>query len=118
MRSCDVGLFPNRAEGGTNLVAMEAIACGMPIILSNNTGHMDLTANFPCYKLEVQKNVNPISPMDGTEGWGESSIDEIISKLEKIYQNYHAAKQLGSDAAESIKEWNWHNRINALVEDI
>ena len=28
MHRSDVALFPNRAEGGTNLVAMEAIAAG------------------------------------------------------------------------------------------
>mmetsp|Transcript_20977 Transcript_20977/g.47297 ORF Transcript_20977/g.47297 Transcript_20977/m.47297 type:complete len:456 (-) Transcript_20977:37-1404(-) len=34
----DVALFPNRCEGGTNLVAMEAMASGVPVILSANTG--------------------------------------------------------------------------------
>lgn len=41
-RECDVAVFPNRAEGGTNLVAMECIACGVPTFLSQDTGHMDL----------------------------------------------------------------------------
>ena len=38
----DVALFTNRAEGGTNLVAMECLASGVPTILSANTGHLDL----------------------------------------------------------------------------
>ena len=29
--------FSNRAEGGTNLVAMECMAAGVPTIVSNNT---------------------------------------------------------------------------------
>ena len=33
LREVDVALFPNRAEGGTNLVAMECMACGLPTIL-------------------------------------------------------------------------------------
>src|SRR2546421_282278 len=40
-RSADVGLFPNRAEGGTNLVLMEFMACGKPVIATNTTGHAD-----------------------------------------------------------------------------
>jgi glycosyltransferase involved in cell wall biosynthesis len=39
LREMDVAIFPNRCEGGTNLVAMECMACGLPVILSRNTGH-------------------------------------------------------------------------------
>src|SRR5688572_30469809 len=31
-RNTDVGIFPNRAEGGTNLVMMEYMGCGKPVI--------------------------------------------------------------------------------------
>ncbi|MGE0725144.1 MAG: glycosyltransferase, partial [Alphaproteobacteria bacterium] len=44
IREADVALFPNRCEGGTNLVAMECMAAGVPTILSANTGHLDLLA--------------------------------------------------------------------------
>ncbi|MBY0510388.1 MAG: glycosyltransferase family 4 protein, partial [Rhodospirillaceae bacterium] len=42
LREVDLAVFPNRCEGGTNLVAMEAMACGVPVALSRNTGHLDL----------------------------------------------------------------------------
>ena len=42
VREADVAVFANRCEGGTNLVAMECLACGIPTILSANTGHLDL----------------------------------------------------------------------------
>src|SRR5262249_61209149 len=38
----DCAVFPSRAEGGTNLPAKEAMACGIPIILSANTGMQDI----------------------------------------------------------------------------
>jgi glycosyltransferase involved in cell wall biosynthesis len=38
----DIAVFPNRAEGGTNLVAMECIASGIPTILNPETGQRDL----------------------------------------------------------------------------
>eukprot|EP00939_MAST-03C_sp_MAST-3C-sp1_P004149 g4149.t1 len=41
-RYCHAALFANRAEGGTNLPAMEAMASGIPTILSANSGHLDL----------------------------------------------------------------------------
>lgn len=36
--STDFGVFPNRCEGGTNLVLMEYMACGKPVIASPTTG--------------------------------------------------------------------------------
>jgi glycosyltransferase involved in cell wall biosynthesis len=45
LQEMNVAVFPNRAEGGTNLVAMECMACGLPVILSGNTGHLDLIEN-------------------------------------------------------------------------
>src|SRR5262249_55865660 len=49
LREIDVALFPNRAEGATNFVAMECMACGVPTILSANTGHLDLIRDGNCY---------------------------------------------------------------------
>jgi glycosyltransferase involved in cell wall biosynthesis len=71
-RECDVGLFPNRAEGGTNLVAMECIACGLPVILSLNTGHLDLVRLAPqsTYSVGVTGVIN---------------LDEILYFLEQAF---------------------------------
>ena len=38
----DVAVFPNRSEGGTNLVAMEALAAGVPTFVHGSTGQQDL----------------------------------------------------------------------------
>ncbi|MHB8621352.1 MAG: glycosyltransferase family 4 protein, partial [Chloroflexota bacterium] len=38
----DVALFPNRCEGGTNLVLMEYMACGKPAVVSYSSGHRDV----------------------------------------------------------------------------
>lgn len=38
LAEADVALFPNRGEGGTNLMAMQAMASGVPTVLSANSG--------------------------------------------------------------------------------
>jgi len=43
IRSCDVAVFPSRAEGATNLPAVECVACGVPTLITAATGHLDLT---------------------------------------------------------------------------
>ncbi|HTT83289.1 MAG TPA: tetratricopeptide repeat protein, partial [Rhizomicrobium sp.] len=79
-RECDVALFPNRAEGGTNLVAMECLACGVPTILSDCTGHRDLLRLGLGHKL-AQK------PSRLWSEWGESDVDEVVEALEWAFCN-------------------------------
>lgn len=43
LANIDVAIFPNRSEGGTNQVAMECIAMGIPTVVSDCTGHLDLS---------------------------------------------------------------------------
>lgn len=38
-REVDLAVFPNRCEGGANLVAMEAFAYGLSCLILQNTGH-------------------------------------------------------------------------------
>jgi hypothetical protein len=52
LQRANVALFCNRAEGGTNLVAMETLAAGVPVVISSNTGHLDI-ASGTCLPLGV-----------------------------------------------------------------
>jgi len=115
VREADVGLFPNRAEGGTNLVAMECMASGVPVILSANTGHLDFCKMPLCFPLKEQKPVRPTPVMRGTEGWGETSVSEIVENLEKIYTDRDAAAKRAARAAEILQGYTWENQVTKLV---
>ncbi|MBF0268255.1 MAG: glycosyltransferase family 4 protein [Alphaproteobacteria bacterium] len=110
LRGCDAALFPNRCEGGTNLVAMEALASGLPTILSANTGHLDLTGSVPCWMLKRQgASMKP--------GWGESDVGECVAKLEEIYADPKGARARGLEAARVMQEnWSWSLRAGKVAE--
>ena len=116
LREADLAVFPNRCEGGTNLVAMEAMGCGIPCIIAENSGQMDLISDENCYKLTSMKNVN--FPAWGTDGWGESSIEELITLMENAYQNRGKAQDIGLSGSEFIHNWSWKNQIGTLLEKI
>jgi glycosyltransferase involved in cell wall biosynthesis len=83
LREVDCAVFPNRCEGGTNLVAMECMACGVPTILSANTGHLDLIQDDTVFALEEQRpGRDREASIDDVPGWGESSVDEVVEALE------------------------------------
>jgi glycosyltransferase involved in cell wall biosynthesis len=102
-REMDVALFASRCEGGTNMVAMECMACGVPVILSANTGHLDLIAPGRCYALDRQ------TPLDGAEriGWGESSVDEIVATLEAAYADREQRRAIGMRGAAFMRTRTW-----------
>ncbi len=118
LREVDVALFPNRCEGGTNLVAMEAMACGVTTILSNNTGHHDLIRHDNCYALDMQLPIGALTGRKDLEGWGESTIDEIVSKLESAYADRDDRLMRGVAANNFMKDWGWSSQIGRLVAAI
>jgi glycosyltransferase involved in cell wall biosynthesis len=116
LRDADVAVFPNRCEGGTNLVAMETMACGVPCIIADNTGQKDLIDGDNCYVLTRQDPVSDIGV--GTDGWGESDVDEIVEQLEAAYSNRDDAKARGRKGADFMRGWDWSSRIDHLLSEI
>jgi glycosyltransferase involved in cell wall biosynthesis len=110
----DLAVFPNRCEGGTNLVAMEAMACGVPCVLAANTGQLDLVDDARCYRLTRQDAVS--LPGTGTEGWGESSVEELLEAMERAYANRAEARTKGQAGADFMREWSWSNQIGKLMD--
>ena len=112
IRQMDLALFPNRAEGGTNLVAMECMACGIPVILSGNTGHLDLLQDDNCLILKDQKPVSHFKV--GTDGWGESQVDEIMDHLIFAYNNRDYLAHIGAQGADFMKQYSWEKQSAKL----
>jgi glycosyltransferase involved in cell wall biosynthesis len=108
LREMDVALFPNRSEPGTNLVAMEAMACGVPTILSANTGHLDLIEPDNSFPLTRQTPLTgDEAGFGGVPGWGESDVDEIVATLEAAYADREAARARGLKGAETVSKLTW-----------
>jgi len=116
LQEMDVALFPNRCEGGTNLVAMECMACSLPTIVSANTGHLDLVANRCALCPETRQNPLPVATETaiGTDGWGESDVEEIVETLEQIWSDRESARMRGLAGVESLHRWSWRNQIREL----
>lgn len=125
MRS-DVAVFTNRAEGATNLLAMEAMAAETPTIVSNNTGHQDITGiaddgSPHCFALNRQSHVHRrIMTYNGhlhddlLEDWGESSVEEVLEKLEYVYRHRERAKRVGQRGARFVRRRTWAWSVSEL----
>lgn len=116
LRDMDLAVFPNRCEGGTNLVAMEAMACGIPCVLSENTGHLDLTDEERSFVLHRQRPVD--AELLATDGWGETDVDELLACMEAAYQNRENARARGQAGADFMRGWSWPSQIDQLLNKL
>ena len=104
----DIGIFPNRCEGGNNMVMCEYMACGRTVIASDATGHADVITDRNAFPLT---NYSPVLIKDSNGGpsaiWHEPSADEIIDQLEYAYQNRDLCSRKSRTAAEDMKQLSW-----------
>jgi len=115
LRECDAAIFPNRCEGGTNLVAMEAMACGVPTFVSNNTGQKDLVDLLGCGALTSQRAVRVPASSLSVDDWGETDPDEIVAALEGLYTSRAQARAQALEVATRIKAWDWGPQNEKLL---
>jgi len=97
LRDMDCAVQVSRCEACTNLPAAEAMACGVPVILANNSGMRDLIDSDNCIALSSQRPV--VGTRWGTDGWGESSVEEIVAALEKLYTDSQLRRRIGTQGA-------------------
>jgi glycosyltransferase involved in cell wall biosynthesis len=116
LREADVAVFPNRSEGGTNMVALECLACGVPTVLSANTGHLDLTDPAHCYPLTRQAPcAAPRDYLDVTD-WGESSVEELVEILEAVYTDRAEARRRADNAVSFMHARPWSKQIGEMLD--
>lgn len=115
LHECNAAIFPNRCEGGTNLVAMETMACGIPTVVADNTGQHDLVEmlDFPSFGTCAPVKAPPSHAT--VEDWGETDPDAVVEALEKIYSDYASAKAHALKCAEKIKAWDWAQQNEKLL---
>jgi len=87
------------------------MACGVPVILAANTGVKDLIADGNSLPLTRQQQVRDY-PLSGTQGWGESDVEEIVEALERLYSDTALRKRIGETGAAWIvgegRTWSNH----------
>jgi glycosyltransferase involved in cell wall biosynthesis len=121
MNRCNVGLFPNRCEAGTNLVLMEAMACGMPVIATIAHGHADVTKWLDS-PLCLPSDPFPVYRSNGVESmhvadWYEPDLEATIEALEYAYERREYLAETGEhNRAVILNNFTWKNTAQKLLE--
>jgi glycosyltransferase involved in cell wall biosynthesis len=112
-------VFPNRCEGGTNLVLMEYMACAKPAIVSYTSGHKDIATEQNALLLKDLRNCHILGPdRQLMARWQEPSLDELIAQIEYAYHHREAVREVGRKAGESMKHFTWQQSARHLVQHV
>ena len=115
-RNSDVGLFPNRCEGGTNLVLMEYMACGGPAIATFASGHQDVLTDDNSLPLRRLRRATVRDGDEPPKVWYDAELEEVVETLEWAYQNRGRLAELGARAARDMTRFTWSDTARRFLE--
>jgi glycosyltransferase involved in cell wall biosynthesis len=110
---CFVG--PSRGEGWY-LPPFEALATGMPTIVSNNTG-MKQYAHLCQGAIEGVKAEADYNMYGFSGTWTEPDYDELVAAMFAVYENYPLALESAAIGAREIAaKWTWDHAAQRYVD--
>lgn len=102
IREADIAVFPSRASA-SNCRETECMACGIPVILSDNTSHKELIKGDNSLVLGSRNFIGG----ERFRGWSESDVEEILGALEFAYLNRDKVKTIGDEGCLSVSGYSW-----------
>jgi glycosyltransferase involved in cell wall biosynthesis len=84
-RQADAMVLPTRGEG-FNLPAAEAMAAGMPLIVTGYGGHVDFTTPDNCRFLAFHFARSASHVADNGSLWVEPDLDDLVSAFREIHR--------------------------------
>ena len=112
----DLGVFPNRCEGGTNLVLMEYMACDRPVIATASTGHADIIHGDNAIVLDTPHTREWKDAGGRTFArWPEPSLEDVIAAIEQAYHQRERLAELAARGAAEMQERSWGRTAESLL---
>ena len=68
--------------------------------------------------LTRQEPVLPQAGYRGTDGWGESAVEEMVEALEASWRDRAAARARGLAGAAHVAGWTWSRQCEALLDAV
>jgi glycosyltransferase involved in cell wall biosynthesis len=112
--SCDAFVLPTRAEGW-GLPITEAMACGLPVIVTEYSAPLDYLDRDCAYLIEVEKMIpvqDPFFYFGRLGEWAQPDIGSLRRLLRHVFENPEEARATGLRARERVcNQWTWDHAV-------
>jgi len=114
INNCDCGVFPSRAEGW-NLELLEAMACGKPVIATNNSAHTEFCDGVNSYLIDTPDLEDACDGIffDGHGQWAEFDIDQEEQLIEHMRYCYDK-RPSNISGISTAERYSWKESANKL----
>ena len=96
----DIAVFPTIGEEGFGLVAVEAMHCGLPLIVTNSGGLVEVATDDCALKVENDENI----------------VENLATKIDYLYKNDKLRKSMGQAAYENSKKFSSEQYYKNYIE--
>jgi hypothetical protein len=99
--------------------ALEAMACGLPVISTNWGGQTAFLNADVAYPLQVRGLVPAEARAPYYRGlrWADPDIDHLCALMRHVYEHPDEARAVGARAAvEVAARWTWAHAAAAIIE--
>ena len=115
----NIFVMPSRAEA-FGLPAIEAMACGLPVITTNFGGQTDFVPNDGKVGYQISGKLEEVKHdvMYESISWLTPDIKELKKTMRFVYEYQNLLKNKSKKISESIKQYSWDNSakiINKLL---
>ena len=112
--SADAFVLPTRGEGWGRPF-MEALACGLPVIATRWSGHLDFLREEICYFADCELRPVPWNndvELSAGHHWAEVSVERLRKLMRHAFENREEAWEKGRRGrAEMVDGWQWDSVI-------
>jgi glycosyltransferase involved in cell wall biosynthesis len=112
MRSCDALVAPSRAEG-FGIPVLEAMSCGLPVIVPNGTAMDDFCPADA--RFSVQSELVGFKPLHPHLMLIEPRLASLRREMRRAYENPELAAEKGKRGAEIARIFTWDTVTRMLI---